>query len=125
MVLTGPEVKSIKLKRVSLKEAFVKIVGDEAYLVNANVQQYDFTPGKTYDATHSRKLLLHRKQIEQLKEMLQVRGLAAVPLAMGITHHFIKVLIGIGKGKRNYEKREELKKRDISKETKRAMKLAR
>lgn len=122
IVLTGPEVKSIKLKRVNLKDAFVRILGDEAFLVNANIQQYDFTPGKMYDPTHSRKLLLHRRQIELLKEMLQVKGMTAVPLAMGLTHNFVKVSIGIGKGKKHFEKKEELKKRDIERETKRAIK---
>lgn len=125
VVLTGPEVKSVKLKRVNFKDAFVKIIGNEAFLVNANIQQYDFTPGKSYEPTRSRKLLLHRRQIEQLREFLQVRGLTAVPLALGIVHHFIKLQIGIGKGKKHYEKKEELKRRDIAKETKRAMKLAR
>ncbi len=125
LVLTGPEVKSVRLKRVNLKEAFVKIVGDEAYLVNANIQQYDFTPGKTYEPTRSRKLLLHRRQIDLLKEMLQVKGMTAVPMALGLTHQFVKLQIGIGKGKKTYEKKEELKRRDIAKETKRAMKLAR
>ncbi len=125
LVLTGPEVKSVRLKRVNLKEAFIRILGNDAFLVNANIQQYDFSPGKAYDPTRSRKLLLHRRQIEQLKGFLQVKGLTAVPLALGIAHHFIKVEIGIGKGKKQFEKREELKKRDIEKETKRAMKLQR
>lgn len=122
LVLTGPEVKSVRLKRINLKEAFIKVVGDEAHLVNANIQQYDFSPGKTYDPTRSRKLLLHRRQIEQLKEFLQVKGMAAVPLAVGVSHHFIKVEIGIGKGKKQYEKKDILKQRDIQRETKKAMK---
>lgn len=120
--LTGPEVKSVRMKRASLHEAFVKVIGDEAFLVNANIQQYDFTPGKPYDPTRTRKLLLHRRQIETLREFLQVKGMAAIPLNLGVTHHFIKVDIGIGKGKKQYQKKEELKKRDIERETKTAMK---
>lgn len=125
LVLTGPEVKSVRLKRVNLKDAFVKIIGNEAYLVNANIQQYDFSPGKIYDPTRMRKLLLHRRQIEQLKEFLQVKGLTAVPLAIGVLHKFIKLEFGIGKGKKQYEKRDELRRRDIERETKRAVKLSR
>ena len=122
VVLSGPEVKAVRLKRASLHEAFIKVVGNEAFLVNANIQQYDFSPDKPYDPTRSRKLLLHKRQIETLREFLQVKGMAAIPLALGITHHFIKVDIGIGKGKKQYQKKEELKKRDIDRETKTAMK---
>lgn len=123
VVLTGPEVKSVRLKRVNIKDAFVKIIGDEAYLVNANIQQYDFSPGKTYEPTRSRKLLLHRRQIEALKDWLQVKGMTAVPLALGLTHQFIKLEIGIGKGKKNFEKKEVLRNRDLERETRKAMKF--
>lgn len=122
VILSGQEVKSVRLKRVNLHEAFIKVVGNEAQLINANIQQYDFSPGVSYDATRSRKLLLHRRQIEQLREFLQVKGLAALPLAIGISHHYIKIIIGIGKGKKTYQKKEELKRRDLAQETQRAMK---
>ncbi len=122
VVLTGPEVKSVRGKRANLHEAFVKLLGNEAFLINANIEQYDFTPGKAYDPTRSRKLLLHRRQIEVLREFLQVKGMTAVPLSLGVSHHFVKVNIGIGKGKKQYEKKETLKRRDIERETKRAMK---
>src|SRR5258708_31774858 len=122
VVLSGGEVKAVRLKRASLHEAFVKIIGNEAFLVNANIQQYTFVPGESYDPTRTRKLLLHRRQIEVLREFLQVKGMAAIPLALGITHHFVKVSIGIGKGKKQYQKKEELQKRDIERETKMAMK---
>lgn len=123
LVLSGQEVKSVRLKRANLHESFIKLLGNEAYLVNATIQQYDFTPGKTYDPTRSRKLLLHHRQIGQLKEFLQVKGMSAVPLSIGISHHFIKVNFGIGKGKKMYQKKRELQQRDLEMETKKAMKV--
>lgn len=125
VILTGQEVKSVRLKRVNLHEAFIKVVGNDAMLINANISQYDFSPGLNYDATRSRKLLLHRRQIALLRESLQVKGLAALPLAIGISHHYIKIIIGIGKGKKTYQKKELLKRRDLERETKKAMKLSR
>lgn len=121
LVLTGQEVKSVRLKRANLHEAFVKVVGNEAFLLNANIQQYDFTPGKPYDPTRSRKLLLHRRQIDTLKELLQTKGMAAIPLSLGISHHFVKVEFGIGKGKKQYQKKEELKRRDEKRDMERVM----
>jgi len=125
IVLSGQEVKSVRLKRADLHESFVRILNGEAFLVNAVIQQYDFTPGKTYTPTRSRKLLLHKKQVRQLQEFLETRGLTAVPLMMGIDKHFIKVLVGIVKGKKQYEHKEELKRRDIDRETKAVMKKLR
>lgn len=125
LVLSGPEVKSLRAKRASINEAFVRLLGGEAWLVNANIQQYDFTPGKVYDPTHSRKLLLHKREVNKLAEMLSTKGMTAVPLMIGISHHYLKVLIGVGKGKKTYERREELKRRDLDRETAAAVKRAR
>ncbi|PWU23376.1 SsrA-binding protein [Candidatus Cerribacteria bacterium 'Amazon FNV 2010 28 9'] len=122
VVLTGAEVKSLRLKRGSLNEGFVKVLNGQAQLINVLIQQYDFTPGKTYDPTRTRPLLLHKKEIEKLDEYLHVKGLTAMPLMIGIKHRYIKVLIGIGKGKKQHERREELKRRDIEREVKRLIK---
>ncbi len=125
IVLTGAEVKSLRLKRGSMHDAFVKILGNEVYVVNMLIQQYDFSPGKTYEATRSRKLLLHKAQIRKLAEYLGTNGLTAVPLMVGEHNHYMKVLIGIGKGKKQYDRKKELKERDLRRENDRAMKSTR
>ena len=120
VVLLGQEVKSLRAKHADITKSFVKILNGEVFLVNANIQQFDFTPGKTYDPTRSRKLLLHSRQITELDELLHNSRMTAVPLMIGTSHNHLKVLIGIGKGKRQYERKEELKQRDLKRETERA-----
>lgn len=122
VVLAGSEVKSLRLKRGSINEAFVRILGSEVFLVNAQIDQYDFSPGVTYDPKRSRKLLLHKRQIEKLREELSTKGYTAVPLMIGLKGNYIKVRFGVGKGKKTYERKEELKRRDIKRETERAVK---
>jgi SsrA-binding protein len=121
LVLTGQEVKSLRLKRGNLLESFVRVVNGEAFLLNAQIQRYDFSPGKSYDPTHSRKILLHKRQVRQLEEFLQTKGFTAVPIMIGVSHNFIKVLIGIGKGKKQHERKDELKKRDLKRDEQRIL----
>ncbi len=110
--LTGPEVKSVKGNRVSLTGAFVKIIGSEAYLVNAQIQPYEFARVENYDPRRTRKLLLNKKEIISLKGKIESANLTLVPLSLYTTHGLIKVEIGLGRGKKQYEKREAIKRRD-------------
>lgn len=116
IVLSGQEVKSLRQKRASITQAFVRLIGSEVFLINAHIQPYQQVEHITYEPTQTRKLLLKRSQIRQLEEMLQTKGLTAIPLMIGESHHFLKVLVGIGKGKKQYERKEELKRRDLSRE---------
>ncbi len=122
IVLSGHEVKALRAKRASITEAFIKVLGGEAFLVNARVEQLSTVAHISYEPTRSRKLLLHRKQVLGLEEKIHTRGLTAVPLSIGTSGNFIKVLVGIGKGKKTYERKEELKRRDLKRETERAVK---
>ena len=109
--LTGPEVKSVKGSRVSLKGAYVKIIGSEAYLINCQIQPYQFARLVNFDASRTRKLLLNKKEIIALKSKLDSANLTLVPVSLYLKHGLIKLEIGLGKGKKEFEKREVLKKR--------------
>lgn len=117
--LTGPEVKSAKNGHVSLSGAFVRIIGSEAYLVNAQIFPYEFARIDNYDPRRTRKLLLSKREIVVLKQKTESAGLALVPVSLYTKHGLVKLEVGIGKGKKKYEKREELKKRAQKRELER------
>lgn len=114
--LTGPEVKSVKGGHMSLEGAFVKIVGSEAYLVNAQIHPYPHARLESYDPRRTRKLLLHKKEIIALKSRIQQANLTLVPLACYNKQGLVKLEISLVKGKREYEKRESLKRKDLERE---------
>lgn len=121
IVLTGQEVKSLRAKRASIHDAFVRVLSGEVYLINARIEKLQTVAHVSYEPTQSRKLLLKKKQIRYLEEQLHTKGLTAVPLMIGTHKNFIKVLIGIGKGKKTYERKEELKARDLQRESSREL----
>lgn len=111
--LYGHEVKSIRLGKADLAGSFVRIIGSEAYLVNAKV--FPYQPGQIagYDERRTRKLLLHKKEIISLKSKADGANLTLVPVSLYLKNGFVKVEIALGKGKKKYEKRESIKKRDL------------
>jgi SsrA-binding protein len=111
--LYGSEVKAVRLGRADLTGSFVRIIGNEAYLVNANILPYQSGQIENYDAQRSRKLLLHRKELISLRSKADGANLSLVPVSLYFKHGFIKLEIGLGKGKKQYDKRETIKKRDI------------
>jgi SsrA-binding protein len=111
--LYGSEVKAVRLGKADLTGSFVRIIGNEAYLVNANILPYQSGQVEGYDAQRTRKLLLHKKELISLKSKADGAGLALVPVSLYFRHGFIKLEIGLGKGKKKYDKRETIKKRDI------------
>lgn len=117
--LLGAEVKSVKDNRVTLTGAFVRIIGSEIYLVNAQIQPYQFARIENYDPRRTRKLLLSKNEIIALKSKTDGSGLTLVPLSLYTKHGLIKVEIGIAKGKKQYEKREVLKQRQQKRELER------
>ena len=119
--LTGPEVKSVKGGRVSLEGSFVKIVSSEIYLVNAQIFPYPYARPEGYDPKRSRKLLLHKKEIISLKTKMASSSLTLVPLACYNSHGLIKLKIGLAKGKREYEKREKIKRKDMERDVEREL----
>ncbi len=122
LVLKGYEVKSIKTGRVSLQGAFVTIKNEEAFLTNANIPPYQ--PKNTppdYNPTQSRKLLLHKKEINSLMGKTRQKGLTLVPLRVYAKKGKIKLGFGLAKGKKKADKREIIKKREVERQINRAL----
>lgn len=120
--LTGAETKSVKGGRINLGQAYVKIIGSEAYLVNAVISLYPFARAENYQADRTRKLLLHKKEIISLKSMMEGSNLTIVPLKCYTAHGLVKLELGLARGKKKYDKREELRKRTVEREIARIVK---
>jgi SsrA-binding protein len=111
--LYGSEVKAVRIGRADLTGSFVRIIGSEAYLVNANIFPYQSGQTENYDERRTRKLLLHKKEIVALKSKTDGANLSLVPVSLYFKHGFLKLEVGLGKGKKKYEKRESIKKKDL------------
>lgn len=120
--LTGAEVKSVKTGHLSLNESFVQIKNGEAWLFNAMISPYPSADNRGYDPTRSRKLLLHKNEILKLQQQTKEKGLTVVPISCYTKANKIKLEIALAKGKKTYEKRESLKRKDIAKEVERQLK---
>lgn len=122
--LYGAEVKAVRLGHADLTGSHVRIMGNEAYLINAKIFPYQYArPARPegYDEKRTRKLLLHKKEIIALKSKTEGQNLTLVPLNMYTTKSFIKVEIALGKGKKQYDKKESLKKKDLQREIEQEM----
>ena len=122
IVLSGAEVKSIRNGRIDLGESYVKILDTEAFLVNANIPRYNQAADKEYDATKSRKLLLHRDQINSLIGKVSGKATTLVPISIYEKNNKFKVEVGLAKSKKEFDKREDLKHKEARREMDRAMK---
>ena len=118
--LTGSEVKSLRGGRASLAEAFARIRDGEAWLEGMHIPPYEQGQTKGYDPIRPRKLLLHRREIERLLGKTKEQGLALIPMRVYFTHGLAKVEIGLGKGRREHEKRQSIAKRVAEREMERA-----
>lgn len=112
VVLTGSEVKSIRGGRVDLGESYVRILGDEAFLVNANIPRYGQSSDQAYDPFHARKLLLHRNQIDSLNGKTTGKGYTLVPISLYEKNNKFKLEVGLAKSKKEFDKRKVVKERD-------------
>ena len=116
LVLLGTEIKSIRAGRVNLREGYVQPRGDELWLVNAHIAPYDPAGRRGHDPLRPRKLLLHRGEIDRLIGRVQERGYTIVPLRMYLKDGRAKLEIALARGKRKYDKREAIAKRDLDRE---------
>ncbi|MBI2405278.1 SsrA-binding protein SmpB [Candidatus Gottesmanbacteria bacterium] len=114
--LTGAEVKSLKGGHASLEGAFVRLIGSEAYLVNAQIFPYTFARPEGYDPKRTRKLLLHKREIVSLKSKVEGSNLTLVPLVWYTKGSLIKLEVGLSRGKKQYEKREAKRREDQKRE---------
>jgi SsrA-binding protein len=122
IVLVGPEVKSIRAGKVSLTEAFARIDGSEAFLHDMHISPYGPASLWNVEPTRPRKLLLNRREIRKLIGATQQEGFTLVPLELYLKDGYVKVALALGRGKKRFDKREDLKKRDADREMQRAIK---
>ncbi len=122
MVLQGTEIKSIRNSRINLKDGFIRARNGEAFLHNVHISPYEQGNIFNHDPLRTRKLLLHKKQIVRLENELKNTGITVVPLKVYIRNGYAKVLIGLAKGKKSYDKREDLKRKDIDRQIDRTLK---
>jgi len=123
LVLTGTEIKSIRAGKVQLREAYVKPEGGELWLINAHVALYDTGIRYNHDPVRPRKLLLHRKQIDHMAGAVSQKGLTMVPLKIYIKRGVAKLEVGLAKGKKMYEKRDAIARRESDRDLRRTVKL--
>ncbi|MBW1951796.1 MAG: SsrA-binding protein SmpB [Deltaproteobacteria bacterium] len=122
LVLTGPEVKSLRMGKVNIGDAYARIRKGEVYLYNAHISPYPFAPTEPYDPTRPRKLLLHRQEIKRLIGKTEERGYTLIPLKIYFRDQYVKVEIGLARGKKKYDKRETIRRRDEERELRRLRK---
>jgi SsrA-binding protein len=122
LVLTGTEVKSIRAGKVNLKEAFCRIKDGEVFINNMNVAEYTHGNRENHDPTRMRKLLLHHTEIDKLIRMTEQKGLALIPTKIYFKNNYVKLEIGLGRGKKLHDKRETLKSKEADREMAKAVK---
>ncbi len=122
IVLTGTEIKSIRAGRVNLGDSYVKPEGGELWLVNAHIARYEASSYFSHEPTRSRKLLVHRKQIDNLTSKVQEKGLTLVPVRLYIKDSIAKVEVALAKGKKLHDKRETIIRRETKREIERVIK---
>lgn len=129
MVLTGTEIKSIRQQAPNLRDAFVEIrkgpLGMEAWLLNAHIAPYTHGNIWNHEPLRKRKLLLHKYQIERMHGSITQKGISVVPIRMYLKKGRAKIELGLGKGKKKHDKREDLKKRSATREMDQALKRGR
>lgn len=120
IVLTGTEIKSIRAGKANIKDAYARIKNGEIFLWNAHISPYEQGNRYNHDPLRTRKLLLQKKQIAKLIGTTKEQGYTLVPLKIHIKNGFAKLLIGVGKGKKNYDKRQALKEKDAKRQIEKA-----
>lgn len=123
IVLKGTEVKALRAGKGQIRDAFVRIDKDEAYLHNAHIEEYSHGNLQNHVPKGVRKLLLNKSEIRKLHAAAAIKGNTLVPLSMYWKNGRVKVQIAVGKGKAEYDKREDIKQREADRETKRAVML--
>ena len=123
IVLTGTEIKSIREGRVNIRDAYAKPEGGELWLLNAHIAGYQAGSHYNHEPNRPRKLLLHRRQIDELAGLVTQKGLTLVPLKLYIKKGIAKLEIGVVRGKKQYDKRETMARRETEREIERALKI--
>ena len=125
IVLTGTEVKSLRAGRASLADGFGQVTDGEAWLHNVHIPEYTLGTWTNHEPRRTRKLLMHRKEIDRLESATRERGSTLIPLSLYFKDGNVKVELGLARGKRTYDKRQDLARRDAAREIDRALKRRR
>lgn len=120
--LKGTEVKSIRNGSVNLKDSYAIVKNGEVYLLNTHISLYEEGNIFNHEETRTRKLLLHKHEILKLNDKIRIEGYTLIPLKMYFVKNKVKVLLGVAKGKKQFDKRETIKKRDMERELRQRMK---
>ena len=123
IVLSGTEIKSIRDGKVNLKDSYAIIRNHEVYLLNTHIAEYKEGNLFNHDTRRSRKLLLHKKEILKLENKVNLEGLTLIPLKLYFNKNKVKILLGLCKGKKTFDKRETIKKRELEREASKLSKL--
>ena len=121
LVLTGTEVKALRTGKASIREGFARVDRGEVFLEGVNITPYEQGNRYNHDPLRSRKLLLHRREIERLIGAVEQKGLTLVPLELYFKQGRAKVVLALGRGKKQHDRREDLRKRDADREMARAL----
>ena len=122
IVLSGTEIKSIRKGSCNLKDSYIIIKNNEAFILNMNISAYKEGSIFNEEETRTRKLLLHKNEILKLKDKISIKGYTIVPLKLYFKEGLAKLEIGVAKGKHTYDKKESIKEKDIKRETDKALK---
>lgn len=122
IVLTGTEIKSIKVGNANLKDSYAIVRNSEVFLLNMHISLYEKGNIFNHDETRTRKLLLHKKEIIKLNDKIKLMGYTLVPLKLYFVKNKAKILLGLVKGKKIYDKREAIKKKDMQREIQKSIK---
>ena len=122
IVLTGTEIKSIRNGKVNIKDTYVNIKNGEAFIYGMHISPYEFGNIYNKDPLRTRKLLLNKREINKLFDMIKQKGLSVVPIELYYKDSLVKLKLGIGKGKKLFDKREDIAKKDAEMKIKRALK---
>ncbi len=122
LVLMGSEIKSIRAGRVNLKDAYAKVENGEVWLLNSHISPYDAASHSGHEPGRRRKLLLHKKEIDEIEGLTKQKSLTLVPVRLYIKGGIAKVVLAVGRGKKLYDKREAIARRDQDRELDRVMK---
>ncbi len=122
IVLKGTEIKSIRNGKCNIKDSYAIVKNDEVFLLNTHIAIYEEGNIFNHEETRTRKLLLNKKEIKKIKVKLEQEGLTLIPLKLYFTRNKAKLLLGVCRGKKNYDKRQTIKERDIKRDMDKAMK---
>ena len=116
IVLMGTEIKSIRDGRANLKDSYAIIKNGECFLLNMHISHYDKAHQFNHDESRTRKLLLHKSEIYKIRDKININGYSLIPIKLYFKKNMAKIMLGIGKGKKTYDKRESIKQKDITRE---------